>query len=330
MTKNRLPLIRLSAVNPFLDELRRRGIDAAALLRERELPSEIPASAEIFVPAPTVYSLVEESAELADDPYLGFRIGCQLTVHNWEPIAGAFAKADSVGSLFAHFVVGATEHTSASNFYLRTESNRSTFGFLRSSLPPKKTTQNDAFYLGFISMLLTHAMGDRCDFSRVLFTVAEPAAIPSSERQLRVVAGDYSGMHVTLPTDWLFEPLQRITANSVVGTAADGPPESVVDSVRIALTPHIAEPQLTVQQAATICGIDRRRLSTTLKTNGTSIAKLIAELRRDRASLELKTTNHKVRDIALSVGFTDPAIFSRAFKNWTGLSPKKYRTSNTP
>ena len=38
MTKN-LPLIRLSAINPFLLELRRRGADASALLRELGLPA---------------------------------------------------------------------------------------------------------------------------------------------------------------------------------------------------------------------------------------------------------------------------------------------------
>jgi hypothetical protein len=86
MTSN-LPLIRLSAINPFLLELRRRGADTTALLRSLGLPGDIPASTELFVSSLAIYEFVERSAELADDPYLGFQLGNQLDMHAWEPIA---------------------------------------------------------------------------------------------------------------------------------------------------------------------------------------------------------------------------------------------------
>ena len=35
--------------------------------------------------------------------------------------------------------------------------------------------------------------------------------------------------------------------------------------------------------------------------------------------------NKNITDIAYELGFTDSAIFSRAFKNYYGLSPKAYR-----
>jgi AraC-like DNA-binding protein len=34
-----------------------------------------------------------------------------------------------------------------------------------------------------------------------------------------------------------------------------------------------------------------------------------------------------VTDIALSLGFSDPTAFSRAFRRWTGVSPIQYRES---
>ena len=95
-------------------------------------------------------------------------------------------------------------------------------------------------------------------------------------------------------------------------------PRSLLDSLRTALRSHLHESDLTVDKAAKICGYDRRRLSRELHKLGTSLSKEIIRLRVDKASRQLVDTTHPVAEIAESVGFTDPTIFSRAFKNWTG------------
>ena len=92
MTSN-LPLIRLSAINPFLLELKRRGVDPRSMLHDLGLPTEVPASHDLFVASETVYALVEKSADLARDNYLGFTIGSALDLQAWDPIATATEKA---------------------------------------------------------------------------------------------------------------------------------------------------------------------------------------------------------------------------------------------
>ena len=57
-----IPLVRLSAINPFLKELAARDIDAGLLLEEQGLPTQVPASGDLFVSALSMYSLVEQSA----------------------------------------------------------------------------------------------------------------------------------------------------------------------------------------------------------------------------------------------------------------------------
>ena len=96
-----VPPIRLSSINPFLLELARRNAQPQALLRSLNLPDDVPASGELFVSPGTIYELVERSAEHANDPYLGFRIGQNLELRDWEPISKAISKATAASTWVA-------------------------------------------------------------------------------------------------------------------------------------------------------------------------------------------------------------------------------------
>jgi AraC-like DNA-binding protein len=39
-------------------------------------------------------------------------------------------------------------------------------------------------------------------------------------------------------------------------------------------------------------------------------------------------TNHSIGDIASALGFDNATSFTRAFKTWTGLSPRAYRNEH--
>jgi len=328
MTSN-LPLIRLSAINPFLLELRRRGEDAASLLRSLDLPEDIPASNELFVSSLSIYELVERSAEIAGDRYLGFRLGSQLDLSEWEPIALAASDAQSVGELLTRFTLNAVEHSSSTEFYLKIDGEHSTFGFERTVSPPTLPGQNDAFYLGFMSRLLIQATQDYWDSSQVLFQVADPDCIPMTDDRLRIAMGDKLGIQIRFPSQWLLESYERSTfQTSNVDKAVGQPPDSLLGSLRAALIPHLHEPDLTVAKAAKICGYNNRRLSRELRGEGTTLSKEIAILRAERAKNNLADTNQRIAEIALTVGFSDPTVFSRAFRNWTEQSPQEYRRTH--
>ncbi len=323
-----LPLIRLSAVNPFLAELERRGLGAAALLHEFGLPPQIPASHELFVAPGAIYELIERSAEIANDRYLGFSIGSMLDLQGWDPISVAAEKANTVGELLTLFAMQAAEHSTATKFYVNTDGRRTTFGLERIKKPPLTPGQNDAFYMGFMLRLLMHAAREHWDASDVMFTVADPACIPPTSEPYRIAAGDVYGVRITFPSRWLFEAFEKSHFHTASKTEQGHIPVSLIDSVRSALKPHLHETDLTVDKAARICGFNRRRLSRELRDEGTTLSKEIARLRARKAGRALSESDRRVAEIAQSVGFTDPTVFSRAFKNWTGQSPQNYRRSH--
>jgi AraC-like DNA-binding protein len=65
----------------------------------------------------------------------------------------------------------------------------------------------------------------------------------------------------------------------------------------------------------------QRRLATTRHTNGT-----IVQQARFAAARELLTDPRRRNgDIARSLGYSDPAHFTRAFQRWTGVAPRDFR-----
>jgi AraC-like DNA-binding protein len=321
-----LPLIRLSSINPFIIELGHRDIDAASLLQACGLPRDTPASSDLFVAPIAIYDFVERSAKIAEDLHLGYKVGTQLNLQDWEPIALATAKAGTIGELLSYFTIYALEHSSATSFYLNTTGQRSIFGFERSVTSKRRLGQIDAFYLGFMSRLLLQATGDSWDSSAVLFKVADPDAIPPTPEHLRIATGDNLGIQIEFPTGWLFKPFVRSAfAARLAESDARMPRSSILDAMHHALRPHLHEPDLTIDRAAEFCGHDSRKLAQRLREQGTTIGKEIAKLREQRAGRELAETNRRISDIAHAVGFTDPTVFSRAFKKWSGMPPQEYR-----
>lgn len=68
-----------------------------------------------------------------------------------------------------------------------------------------------------------------------------------------------------------------------------------------------------------------RTLQRRLDEEGTRFSTLLAEVRRERA-MELMARSHMNNSaIAVNLGFEDASAFSRAFKSWTGQSPRDYR-----
>ena len=140
-----VPLVMLSAINPFLKELASRDIDAGILLEDQGLPAQIPASSELFVSALSMYSMVEAAAVLANDPYLGVTIGSKLDLLSWEPIAQSAESAVTIGDLLNRFVLNSREHSSSIHQSMEAAGNRTTFMFKRVLEPQFVPAQNDAF-----------------------------------------------------------------------------------------------------------------------------------------------------------------------------------------
>lgn len=80
----------------------------------------------------------------------------------------------------------------------------------------------------------------------------------------------------------------------------------------------------TEEAAARSLGMSLRNLQRRLEEEGTSYREALDETRRDIARSYLDEGHISVTEIAFLLGFADTSGLSRAFRRWTGLSPRAY------
>jgi AraC-like DNA-binding protein len=77
-----------------------------------------------------------------------------------------------------------------------------------------------------------------------------------------------------------------------------------------------------MERIASELGVSRQTLFRRLKAENVTFEKVLVELRHRMALHYLNGGRMSVSQTAHLVGFSDPAAFSRAFKRWTGSSPR--------
>ncbi len=70
-----------------------------------------------------------------------------------------------------------------------------------------------------------------------------------------------------------------------------------------------------------------RSLQRRLRSEGTSFAEVLSDLRRDLALRYLQDQRLAIAEVGFLLGFLDVSAFHRAFRRWTGSTPAGYQRS---
>jgi len=80
-----------------------------------------------------------------------------------------------------------------------------------------------------------------------------------------------------------------------------------------------------VENLAVRLGLSPQTLYRRLKSSGTSYQKIKDDIRRETAINGLVNQGLSVERVSEIVGFSEARSFTRAFRQWTGMSPRRYR-----
>lgn len=100
-----------------------------------------------------------------------------------------------------------------------------------------------------------------------------------------------------------------------------------VDTLKALLKSYLADGYPSAQTAAQLMGTSVRPLARRLSERDLSFRVVIDDVRFNSALDLLQNTDAQIDMVARSVGFEDPAHFTRMFRGVGGLSPRQYRKS---
>jgi AraC-like DNA-binding protein len=97
--------------------------------------------------------------------------------------------------------------------------------------------------------------------------------------------------------------------------------DPVLDRVRRTLVAMLDDGVTDLDVLAVRLGENKRTLQRWLRERSTSHSRLLDELRSTRAAV-LLDSGIRVVEVATRLGFAEPSAFFRAYRRWTGTSPR--------
>ena len=312
-----------------------KGADAAELARRATIAPADLDDQDNRIPLSKYVTLMRAAKELVGDPALGLHFGeandlAQVSIvgligHASETLLEAFVQLNRYGRLVIEFDGGPDR--------FRFAQERGGAWIVDSRANPNDFQElTESTFARFI-----------CGPRR--FGVAQIAKAVHVTHKAPAYRGEYErvfGAPVTFESDWnailLDERLinHRVSQQpryvfGVFSARADAllseleSAKTVRGRVESLLLPVLHTGRAGMDQVADKLAMSRQTLFRRLKAEGTTFANVLDELRRKMALDYLKSRRVSVNETAYLVGFSDPAAFSRAFKRWTGSSPRQHR-----
>ncbi len=140
---------------------------------------------------------------------------------------------------------------------------------------------------------------------------------------------------ITFGTEWLQVPMSQ--TNPALASFMDGyltsrmkdldSSEPWSQNVRKLLLEILPSGDVSSKRMARRLGTSERSLRRHLSTENTTYRQILSSVRRERASYLLAETRMPIGEIAFVLGFSDAAVFSRAFRRQAGQSPVEFRNT---
>jgi len=164
---------------------------------------------------------------------------------------------------------------------------------------------------------VTHAApAYRAEYDRIF---RMPVVFESDKNALLMTDESWLTLKAPLPSRYVFGILSE-RADALLKSLESS--KSTMGRVESLLMPILHTGDVSMDTIAGKMGLNRQALLRKLKAEGVTFEKVLDELRHKLALHYLNGKKVSVNETAYLVGFSEPAAFSRAFKRWTGSSPR--------
>ena len=192
-------------------------------------------------------------------------------------------------------------------------------------------------FAGFLNWVRTF-IGQKICPVRLGFQYAEPEYVDSYKKHFQCpMMFDQNKNTITLPASILYQqnPQHNTYLYNVLHTHAESllskvdVPNSFADGIRGMIAGRLCHGNFSAEEIAASVKMAKRTLNRKLGEQGVTYQELLDDVRKAMAIAYLEQGECSVQTIPFLLGYSDSRGFLRAFKRWTGYSPKQFLEQST-
>ena len=330
--------VAASGARALMDLAVSRGADRKALAARSGIALADLAKPDSRVPFGRFVALMRAGQGLLNDPALALHFGETVDVSElsigcaiggFDTIDGAFAQVNR----YARLSVDVECVGDGDRFQLRRTGGQ--LWIIDARRNPNDFPELTESTFARMVCSTRRTLGETQLFKAVHFTHSEPAHRAEYERIFRVpveFGSDTNGLRINesllsnyrLPASSTYVTSVLKEHAETLLTEQEGS-LSMRATVERLLMPMLRIGNASMDATAAKLGLSRPTLLRRLKAEGVTFEQVLDELRHQLALHFLTSRKTSIRQTANLVGYSDPAAFSRAFKRWTGSSPRGHR-----
>lgn len=334
--EGRRATIRALFLAPVVSELERRHVPIDDLLARNGFSRADIRSPYSRVSLCLYVELMEDAAVRTDDEFFGLDLGARFTLQQLGPFYALMSNAENLRaalSMFARFQ-GAWQTRTSMNVLRDGENTSYTYGIDDAAIWPR--SQDAEFTLAAMTTLVRQLGAPRWRPQQVEFEHSIAGREPRLHDFFRApVRGQARFNRVTISNEDLDRPFcldgavpdaARVMEQHLRDLLFDETDNdaTLAEAVTNCVAKRLGHALVDVDLVARELNLSTRSLRRKLDEEGTSFREILQEQRLLRARKLLDDGKHQISELAAFVGYSDVAVFSRAFKTWTGVSPSDY------
>jgi len=336
------PTIATGFAEAFLEFAVARGADRQTLIAQSRLRPQDLAERDNRLPLATYLALIKAGIKLCDEPALALLFGAEVSMSDMSILGliGNAATADEglrQVNRYARLAIDGGEGETAHRLEFVQDDSGVWFKFASTLFADNPLLTESAFARcvcqGRKMAAATVGAAPWPSPKSIRFTHAEPSYHAEYNRIFGVPLEFGSSMNAILfdeallsvrmpPSNQYVSGLFTERAEALLDKLEDS--KSMRGRVETLLIPILPTGEAKMETIARKLALSRQTLFRKLKAEGVTFEQVLDELRHKRALEYLNGKNVSVNETAYLLGFSNPAALSRAFKRWTGSSPRRY------
>lgn len=329
------PTVSAGYARALLDFAVSRGADRTLLLERSRIAADLLLDQDNRVPMAGYVALMRAAKDLCAAPALGLEFGASTRFDDFSIVGLICRSAGTMGEALRHLnryrqLIAEIDLPGEGERFAIVQRDGGLWLEDRRPHPdafPELTEETFARFVGevargfpdapfVLAVEVTHQKpAHAADYARLL---KAPVTFGAERNALRIDPS-WLSLETTGANTYVFGVFNERAAALLKRLKDSGTVRGRVESL---LLPRLHLGEADMAAMARALNMSRQTLYRRLKVEGTSFDRVLDDLRRETAQSYLDSERLSVSETAYLVGFSDRSAFSRAFKRWTGRSPR--------